>query len=237
MPIRVSRTRVDLDDQTLQKPVLRDYGETRIAENSGTAYTIDLTRGNVYEVTLTGNVTFTFSNPPASGTAGSFTLIAKQDTTGARTTTWPSSVKWANGGAAPTLGTNAKEVNIFTFLTTDAGTTWWGFLGGLDVRDPAGSMLYAWGDNTDGRLGVGDVATRSSPVQVGALATWTSAVGAQAILAIKPDGTIWSWGLNDVGQLGLGDVASRSSPVQVGALTTWTAINADSGHSLALRRK
>ena len=131
MPIRVSRTRVDLDDQTLQKPVLRDYGETRIAENSGTAYTIDLTRGNVYETTLTGNCTFTFSNPPASGTAGSFTLIAKQDATGSRTATWPTSVRWESA-SAPVLTSTASAVDIVTFTTTDGGTIWYGFLGGVN---------------------------------------------------------------------------------------------------------
>src|SRR3989338_4314970 len=102
MPIRVSRTRIDLDDQTLQKPVLKDYGETCIAENSSTAYTIDLTRGNVFEITLTANCTFTFSNPPASGVTGSFTLILRQDGTGSRTATWPASVDWP-GAIAPTL--------------------------------------------------------------------------------------------------------------------------------------
>ena len=32
--------------------------------------------------------------------------------------------------------------------------------------------LYAWGTGTDGRLGLGDVDNRSSPVQVGALTNW-----------------------------------------------------------------
>lgn len=122
-----------MDDKILQKPVIKDYGETRIAENSGTAYTIDLTRGNVWEVTLTGNVTFTFSNPPASGTAGSFTLIKKQDATGSRTVTWPASVDWA-GGTAPTLTATASSVDILTFLTTDGGTIWWGFSASLDTK-------------------------------------------------------------------------------------------------------
>ena len=131
MPIRVSRTRIDLDDQTLQKPVLKDYGEARIAENSGAAYTIDLTRGNVHETTLTDNCTFTFSNPPPSGIAGSFTLILKQDGTGSRTATWPASVDWPSG-TAPTLTTTASAVDIVSFTTTDGGTIWWGFPGGFN---------------------------------------------------------------------------------------------------------
>ena len=96
--------------------------------------------------------------------------------------------------------------------------------------------LFAWGFNLSGRLGLGDVIDRSSPVQVGALTTWASAsAGASHSLAIKTDGTLWAWGLNTGGHLGLGDVIRRSSPVQVGALTTWASASAGASHSLAIR--
>lgn len=114
-----------MDDKVLQKPVLKDYGETVVTANSSTAYTVDLTQGNVFNITLTGNCSFTFSNPPASGTAGSFTLILTQDGTGSRTATWPAAVSWS-GGSAPTLNTSAGSVNILTFVTVDAGTLWYG---------------------------------------------------------------------------------------------------------------
>lgn len=133
MTMRISARRIDMDDKILQKPVLKDYGETLVVANSSTAYTIDLTSGNAFKITLTGNCTFTFSNPPASGTGGSFTLILPQDGTGSRTVTWPTSVKWA-GGTAPTLTTTASAVDIFAFVTTDGGTTWYGFTGGLDMK-------------------------------------------------------------------------------------------------------
>lgn len=44
--------------------------------------------------------------------------------------TWPASVKWA-GGSAPTLSTDARAFDVFSFLTTDGGSTWLGFEGGL----------------------------------------------------------------------------------------------------------
>jgi hypothetical protein len=47
-------------------------GET-VGSISGNA-TLDLTSGNVFSHTPTANTTFAFSNPPASGTASSFTL-------------------------------------------------------------------------------------------------------------------------------------------------------------------
>lgn len=118
---------------TLTDWVLKDYGETRTAPSSSSnVLTLDLENGNIFEVTLTENVTtLTISNPPASGTAGSFTLILKQDGTGGWTFAWPAAVVWA-GGTAPTLTTDASAVDVLTFITTDGGTTWYGFLAGAD---------------------------------------------------------------------------------------------------------
>ncbi len=119
-------------DQIISAPVLKDVGETCVANaTSGATDTIDLTDGNVHNVTLTANCTFTFSNPPASGTSGSFTLFLNQDGTGSRTATWPSEVKWA-GGTAPTLTTTASRTDILVFTTIDAGTIWYGAVSGQD---------------------------------------------------------------------------------------------------------
>ena len=123
----------NMGDYVLSRPELKDYAETRTAASSGTSYTIDLESGNVFEITLTGNCTFSFSNPPATGKGGSFTLILKQDGTGGRTVTWPASVNWA-GGSAPALTTTADAIDILAFATTDAGTNWYGFLSGSDMQ-------------------------------------------------------------------------------------------------------
>ena len=119
-------------DQIIQRPVLKDIGETTVANGtSGSTDTIDLEDGNVHNVTLTANCTFTFSNPAAAGTSGSFTLFLNQDGTGSRTATWPGSVKWA-GGTAPTLTTTASRTDILVFTTIDAGTIWYGAVSGQD---------------------------------------------------------------------------------------------------------
>jgi hypothetical protein len=124
---------VNVADQTMQRPVMKDYGETLSTNvTSGAAATLDLVNGNVFDLTLTANCTITLSNPPASGTAGSFTLIARQDGTGSRIITWPVSVKWA-GGTAPTLTTTASAVDILTFSTVDGGSNWFGFSAGLEM--------------------------------------------------------------------------------------------------------
>jgi hypothetical protein len=126
-------------DQIISAPVLKDVGETCVANaTSGATDTIDLTDGNVHNVTLTANCTFTFSNPPASGTSGSFTLFLNQDGTGSRTATWPAGngtstpkVIWA-GGTAPTLTTTASRTDILVFTTIDGGMKWYGAVSGQD---------------------------------------------------------------------------------------------------------
>jgi len=118
-------------DQLVTRPKLKDYGEAvnAIGSIGGGAQTIDLELGNVVTATVdTSETTFTFSNPSASGTACSFTLILTNG--GSQTVNWPASVDWA-GGTAPTLTTSG--VDILTFVTVDAGTIWYGFAAGLDM--------------------------------------------------------------------------------------------------------
>ena len=91
-----------------------------------TSSDLDLETGNVFNHSISANTTYTFSNPPASGTAFGFTL--KVTVSGTRTITWPASVDWAGGEApeAPAAG----ETDVFAFYTTDGGTTYYGFLAG-----------------------------------------------------------------------------------------------------------
>ncbi len=80
-----------------------------------TALDIDLSDGNYFTKTINGNSTFTFSNPPATGTVGSFTLELTH-TSG--TVTWPASVKF-NADTAPTL--TAGKTHLFLFVTDNNG--------------------------------------------------------------------------------------------------------------------
>jgi len=110
---------------------------------------------------------------------------------------------------------------------------------GAMVAVKTDGTLWAWGANAVGVLGQGDVISRSSPVQVGALSNWSQVSGGpNFVLAVKTDGTLWSWGTNGSGQLGLGDVVARSSPVQVGALSNWSKVagaTSNGVHSLAIK--
>ena len=127
-------TNFNLADQVLQRPTIKDYAETGNAiGNTSSSQTIDIADGNVITATLAvATTTFTFSNPSTSGSGCSFTLILTQDGTGSRAVTWPASVDWASA-TAPTLSTGAADVDIFAFITVDAGTTWYGFTAGQDM--------------------------------------------------------------------------------------------------------
>lgn len=119
-------------DFLIVRPEIKDYAETKQDVTAASSTTFDLTGGNVVALSHGTNITtLTFSNPSATGKACSFTLIRTKDNSGTtRTIAWPASVDWA-GGVAPTLTQTANAVDIFTFMTVDAGTRWYGFAAGL----------------------------------------------------------------------------------------------------------
>lgn len=120
---------IAMGDNELQTPVLKDYGEKLVAHGSsgGGTEDFDISAGNVHSVTVdTSANTFTFSNPSATGTACSLTLIITNG--GSQTVNWPASVKWPDD-TAPTL--TSSGVDVISFLTTDGGTKYRGFPGGI----------------------------------------------------------------------------------------------------------
>jgi len=107
------------------------YNEAYVAvTSSGAATTVNCEAGNAFSHTLTENTTFTFSNPPASGTAYSFSIEIIQDASASGyTVTWPTSVDWPSA-TAPTLTATASAKDVFVFYTRDGGTNWYGFTAG-----------------------------------------------------------------------------------------------------------
>lgn len=87
--------------------------------NSGTADTIDWSAGSAHKSTLTGNVTYTFSNPV---TGGSYVLRVLTGA-GSFAVTWPGTVKWP-GGVAPTITVTAARMDLFNFYWD--GTNYYG---------------------------------------------------------------------------------------------------------------
>ena len=115
----------DLKQMPISGGVLENYREKLVAL-SGTSVAINLSLGNVFTHSLTGNTTYTISNA-VSGQAHSFTLIINMGST-VRTLTFPASVKW-QGGEIPDLST-ASKTYVLTFMTIDGGTNWLGMFGG-----------------------------------------------------------------------------------------------------------
>ena len=100
--------------------------------SSSNTTTCDTTTATYFYTTLTENTTFAFSNPDDSNTT-TIVLEIKQDASASGFTVgWPAAVKWA-GGTAPTLSAGANDVDLLTFISRDQGTTWYGFVSGLDM--------------------------------------------------------------------------------------------------------
>ena len=104
--------------------------ESTAITSASNAATLDLQDGTNFTHTLTEDVTYTFSNPAASGRVSAFTLKVTQDST-ARTITWPT-VEWPSANA-PTLSTTSGAVDVFVFVTYDGGTTYYGFAAGKNM--------------------------------------------------------------------------------------------------------
>jgi hypothetical protein len=100
-------------------------GPYKQAAEAVSALDIDLATGNFFTKSISSNSTITFSNPPSSGTVGSFTLQLTLTGTGTAIT-WPGSVYW-NGDAGTTAPTLVDaRTHLFMFTTTDGGTKYRG---------------------------------------------------------------------------------------------------------------
>lgn len=115
------------------------------------------------------------------------------------------------------------------------------------VIDENNALLYNWGLNTAGQLGIGDAVSRSSPVLLGngqMINTYTNSpvqvtpgtsgytqvfAGQSFSVAKRSDNSYFVWGLNASGQLGLNTATSRSSPTSFGT-SSFTSVSAGYTH-------
>lgn len=74
-------------------------------------------------------------------------------------------------------------------------------------------MLFTWGKNTHGQLGLGRQTTFISQPQVVETLKGISlaqiAAGGSHSITVSLSGAVYSWGKNDFGQLGLGDTEGK----------------------------
>ena len=212
-------------------------GQTTAAQ-SGTT-TIDLSAGNVIYFTQDTDTTVAFASTEAVQEL--LFIRTKDDTTTARTITWPDSIIW-NGGSAPTLidSNSSDDVQIFNLTTRDQGVTWYGYEAmqsdPADVAEPG--ALYSWGRNDYGQVGnntrQGWPGGTSSPVQLPGTSWLITSRGRTRAFSVKSDNTLWAWGENTQGRLGQNSEIHYSSPTQIPG-TTWSTISSGYHSSYAIK--
>jgi len=127
----------------------------------------------------------------------------------------------------PKMEKDSDNTEVFSIVSAGDSHT---------IAIKSNGTLWAWGNNSNGQLGLGDNNDRNSPVQVGTDSNWvTISAGSFHTMAIKSNGTLWAWGKNSNGQLGLGDYNDRNSPFQVGTDTNWVSVFASSTFTIALK--
>ena len=159
-----------------------------------------------------------------------FTLAVKTDNT-----LWA----WGNNNQGQ-LGINAGYTNYSSPVQVGVSTNWneVAAVTGHSVAYASDNSAWTWGSNTYGQLAaqIPYNLSVSSPVQVGALTTWSQiSAGPTNSAAIKTDGTLWVWGTNTYGQLGNNNVVTYSSPIQIGALTDWSRVSVGTSFTIALK--
>jgi alpha-tubulin suppressor-like RCC1 family protein len=175
------------------------------------------------------SVAFTAPSDTGDGAITSYVVTAVDESSGASTGgTGASSPITVSPPAGGTFKIRMQALNPYgpgRLTEYDTGNVIYG-----------GAELYAWGRNNTGQIGDNTGINRSSPVQIGALTTWSSLdAGRYHNQAIKTDGTMWAWGVNSAGQLGIGTIVWTSSPVQIGLLTNWYQVSAGRQESAATR--
>jgi alpha-tubulin suppressor-like RCC1 family protein len=115
--------------------------------------------------------------------------------------------------------------------------------------------LWAWGGNWTGQLGDGGpgplgefkfpletLPQSPRPRRIGQDTNWAAiSAGAEHVLALKRDGTLWAWGANGCGQLGLGTFSPTNRPTQIGRDRDWAlaaagGVGQSGAHSAGLKR-
>jgi alpha-tubulin suppressor-like RCC1 family protein len=141
----------------------------------------------------------------------------------------------AIGASAPCLVTNN---NVLYGVSKTFGSS----LSNSAYAIESDGTVLAWGSNSNGQIGDGTTAQRTTPVQVSGLGSGSGvtaiAAGGLHCLALKSNGTALSWGNNSNGQLGNGTIFAKTAPVQtlgLGSGSGVIALASGDKSTLALR--
>ena len=80
--------------------------------------------------------------------------------------------------------------------------------------------VYAWGDNEDGKLGIGNTEDQNTPVKIEGLINVKEILTYdEGIFAITTNGELYGWGNNKYGQLGIGNNEAQYAPVRINGVS------------------
>ncbi len=98
----------------------------------------------------------------------------------------------------------------------------------------SGDVLYCWGDNALGQLGVGSVEDRLTPTRLEQVGWQSVQTGLTHTCALSQQGEVYCWGNNERGQLGQGDTTLSRLPVRVELDRGAVALSSGFNHTCAL---
>lgn len=148
-----------------------------------------------------------------------------------------------NGGRLGTGNTTDQFAPAEVSITADTAqhVTWrlCSAGGAHSLGIAASGLLYGWGNNASGQVGLGSVAIEApySPTAIGSPPeAWAdAAAGSHHSVAIKESGrSLWAWGLNNYGQLGDTTTDMRASPVLVSS-DAWASVSATAYRTAAIK--
>ena len=122
-------------------------------------------------------------------------------------------------------------------ITNMAGDSYVGTAYTFFARE-SNRTLHAWGVNSQGQLGQGDVVDITTSIGQIPGTNWVHVDGGSkngsAQAGIKADGTLWAWGNNSYGFLGQNNRVQYSSPVQIPG-TTWSICSSNYANMAAVK--
>lgn len=161
----------------------------------------------------------------ASGTVTLNNCYGKTNIPGYALWSWGSSYYGESGQGTTSSSSSPIQVGALTTWRQVSASDGYSSFG---IR--TNGTLWSWGINSYGQLCQGDISSRSSPVQVGALTNWSKVdASGNIVIMLKTDGTLWTCGVTPY------NLSANSSPVQVGSLTTWSSVSCGNGHLAAIK--
>lgn len=171
---------------------------------------------------------------------GDHTLAIKSDGT-----LWGWGGSGANDGRAPFAGVPTL-IDSGSWSKVSAGGRGYSSTSqsfGHSMAIKSDGTLWAWGNNTYGQLGLGDVNNRSVLTQVAPGTGWAwkdVSAGYLSTMAIREDGKLWGWGADNImADLGGGqfsvDTIVVNTPVQLDQGSSWSEISVGASWSVGIK--